>query len=367
MTTGPLRVVAMSPTWFGESSVLGGGERYPENLARAVASAGGGEVEVTLVALGPREQTTEIAPGVRRTILPVAAFDGNPVDALSWEIDTAARGASLVHVHQAFTRFGLAAVLAAGLNGVPVVISDHGGPTLSGKAQAELRGAVDGVLAYSRFGAEMAGGATEIVPGGVDAEWFSPGAGGAVRDAFVYVGRILPHKRVERAIEALPAGARLVVCGSAPDEVYLKELHDLVDDRDVTFVTDADDAAVRDLYRSARAVVLLSEHVDRYGNFYRAPELMGLTVLEAAACGTPALVAATGALPEFVVDGTTGWVAADDARVADVLAELHDRPALADETGAAARAHLVGRWDLPVVGARVLDFYRRTIADHAAL
>lgn len=35
-----MHVVAMSPTWFDPASVLGGGERLPENLARAVAGAG---------------------------------------------------------------------------------------------------------------------------------------------------------------------------------------------------------------------------------------------------------------------------------------------------------------------------------------
>lgn len=49
-----------------------------------------------------------------------------------------------------------------------------------------------------------------VIPGGVDAEWFSPGTAPADRNGFAYVGRVLPHKRLERAVAALPAGARVV-------------------------------------------------------------------------------------------------------------------------------------------------------------
>lgn len=353
-------VVAMTPTWFSGASVLGGGERYVENMAKAVTAAGAGSVEVSVLALGAAGATTEIAPGVVRTVLPVGPISGNIVDAVGWGMEEAVRRADLVHVHQAFTRFGLAAVLAAGLNDIPVVISDHGGPTLSARGQAELRAVADAVLAYSGFGARMVGGATSIVPGGVDADWFTPEPSGH-REGFAYVGRILPHKRIERAITALPAGARLVICGHPANAVYLKDLQELVGDRDVVFMHDADDAAVRELYRSVRATVLLSEHVDRYGNFYRVPELMGLVVLEAAACGTPAVVSTTGALPEFVIDGRTGRIVDDDDALADALRELHIQPGLSTALGDAARSNLLGLWDLPTVGRRTLELYQATI------
>lgn len=356
-----MHVVAMSPTWFSGTSVIGGGERYVENVAKALAAAGDGSVEVTIVALGREDLTIEVAPGLVRRVVAVAADGASPVDALGWGIETAVQGAHLVHIHQAFTRFGLAAVLAAGIHHIPVVVSDHGGPTLSARGQAEIRAVADGVLAYSQFGSKMAGGATQIVPGGVDADWFTPPAVPTEREGFAYVGRILPHKRIERAISCLPAGARLVICGIAPNPEYLAELHALAGGRDVVFVHDADDAVVREILRSVRATVLLSEHVDRYGNFYRAPELMGLVVLEAAACGAPAVVSTTGALPEYVVDGHTGRIVESDDALAHALVELHTNANLAAELGAAARTNLIGRWDLPTVGRRMLAFYRATV------
>jgi glycosyltransferase involved in cell wall biosynthesis len=360
----PLRIVMLSPTGFSSTSVVGGGERYVENLARAVAVAGRGAVEVMVVTLGPEDETREeVTPGVHIRVVRSSKAT-NVVDAVSWEIEEAIHDAALVHVHQAYSRFGQVAVVAAATHRIPIVITDHGGPTLSARARAEMRLVADDVLAYSQFGAEMAGGATAIVPGGVDTDWFSPPESASGRSGFAYVGRILPHKRIERAITALPAGARLQVCGQVANEQYLEELRELARGRDVVFIHDADDAAIRDLYRSTLGLVLLSEHVDRYGNFYRAPELMGLTVLEAMACGTAPIVSTVGALPEFVIEDQTGHIVQDDDRLAQVLAEVHADPERAVALGTAARDYILGRWDFATVGERILDVYRRTMAGY---
>jgi len=220
------------------------------------------------------------------------------------------------------------------------------------------------VIAYSEFARNIIGGATAVVPGGVDTEWFCPAADPKPRQGFAYIGRILPHKRIERAIDALPDGASLVVCGRTSEPIYLKELRRLAKGKAVKFIVNADDEAVRKLYRSVIAVLMLSEHIDRNGHFYRAPELMGLAPLEAMACGTTVVVAPTGALPEYVVDGHTGFVVRDDDHLAQVLLELHNDEARASELGLAAREHLIGRWDLPTVGKRMLAIYQDVICNY---
>lgn len=357
-------VVAMTPACtFGPAPR--GDERYAENLARAVALAGGGEVEVNVVSPGTESIAVELAPGVRRTFVPMGPVD-NPRDAVGWGMEAAVWGAGLVHVHAAFSRFGQAAVLAAGINRVPTVVSDQGAPTLSSWAQAEVRACADAVLACSRFGERVAGGATAVVPGAVDAHWFSPAPEVGERSGFACVGRVVPQKCIERVVDRLPAGARLVICGDAADDGYLKELHDLAAGRDVEVVHDADDEAVRDLYRSVRAVVVATEHLDRHGTFLAAPEVLSLVVLEAAACGTPAVVAATGGLPELVVDGQTGFVVHDDEELGAAMERLHASPGLSAELGAAARTHLLGRWDQPTTGQVTLDLYRQALERYRA-
>lgn len=359
-------VVALTPACTSGRAGPRGDERYAENLAKAVALAGAGEVEVNVVSPGTQASTAELAPGVLRTFSPMGAV-GDRRDAVGWGMEAAVRGAGLVHVHAAFTRFGQAAVLAAGVNGLATVVSDQGAPSLSSWAQAEVRACADAVLACSRYGARLAGAPAALVPGAVDAQWFSPSPDGRERSGFACVGRVVPHKRIERTVDRLPKGARLVICGEAADDDYLKELHDLAGDRDVELVHDADDDAIRELYRSVRAVVVATEHFDHHGTFLAAPEILSLVVLEAAACATPAVVSATGALPELVVDGETGFVVHDDEELGAALDRLHTSPGLAAELGAAARAHLLGRWDLPTAGPVTLNLYRQAVESHRAL
>jgi glycosyltransferase involved in cell wall biosynthesis len=83
-----------------------------------------------------------------------------------------------------------------------------------------------------------------------------------------------------------------------------------------------------ELYRRAWAVVLPS-----------LKEGWGITNLEAAACGTPALVADNSALRESVKDGETGYLfpTGDSAALGAAMARLED-PALRARLGRAARA-----------------------------
>ena len=51
-----LRVLHLSPTWFGDASVRGGGERYPLELARAMSR----QTPTRLVSFGPRESLERV-------------------------------------------------------------------------------------------------------------------------------------------------------------------------------------------------------------------------------------------------------------------------------------------------------------------
>ena len=76
---------------------------------------------------------------------------------------------------------------------------------------------------------------------------------------------------------------------------------------------------------------------DRY--FGREVEGLGVVMLEAAACGTPSVIGASGGSPETVIDGETGRVidARDRAALASALSDaLADRDA-ATSMGAKAR------------------------------
>ncbi len=353
-----LRVAAVSPAWFGRDSVMGGGERYAQSLAEAVAAEG---VSVDVVSFGPEPQVRELGPNLRLLVLPARRIGPAAVDITSWQLPAALRDCDVVHVHQLFTRCGEAAVLAARALGKPVVGSDHGADTSSMGRRAGFLHLLSAIVCYSDFGASHFPRDLPVVvlKGGVDGDRFTPSAGSPVREGFLYCGRVLPHKGVDLLIEALPRDASLTVCGREGDATYRRDLRRLARGKRVRFVEDAPDGALLDLYRRSRATVLPSVYVDRYGHSYAKPELMGLVLLESMACGTPAICNDVAAMPEFVDDGVTGFVASGVEGLRLALQRLQHDDALVESMGRAGRVAVEQRFDRRVVARALREVYER--------
>ena len=92
------------------------------------------------------------------------------------------------------------------------------------------------------------------------------------------------------------------------------------------------------------------------------------TIIEAMSCGTPAVAAETGGIPDLVVHGETGLLAAagDAAQLADRLATLLADDALRVRFGQAARKRIEQECGEAAVGARYAAIYRDAIAARAA-
>ncbi|MFO0952829.1 MAG: glycosyltransferase family 4 protein [Isosphaeraceae bacterium] len=362
----PIRKIAyLTPLYFDEASCLGGGERYPANLAAGVVEASGGEVSVDILSYGPRSLTRPLGPGVSLRVLTAANRPRNPLDVVSWELPAAIADADLVHVHMIYTRSNEMGVLVAKQQRKPVVMTDHGGTSSTIGLDLGVLELADRIIAYSDFGAALyqTRRPVVVIKGGVDGAAFTPPPSGTprVRDRVLYVGRLLPHKGIDTLIEALPPELPLTVCGRPYHEAYFARLKALAAGKKVEFVTDATDETILNLYRRAWANVLPSVYRDCYGKTHVAPELMGFTLLEAMACGTPAICSRVAAMPEFVDDGVTGFVFDTPDDLAARLRRLAGDPALVEEMGRRARRAVDDEFDLRVAGRRFLDVYRDAV------
>ncbi|MBU2663975.1 glycosyltransferase family 4 protein [Actinoplanes bogorensis] len=166
--------------------------------------------------------------------------------------------------------------------------------------------------------------------------------------SLVVLGRLVPHKQVEVAIDAVAAladelpGITLVVAGQGWWDVALKDYAASLGVADrVRFAGFVDDAQKRTLLSEAWVALTPS-----------LKEGWGLTIVEAAAVGTPNVAfRGAGGVEESLVDGRTGLLADDSAdyteKVRQLLTDHNRRLAM----GTAARAH-AARFTWPAAGER---------------
>jgi glycosyltransferase involved in cell wall biosynthesis len=244
-----------------------------------------------------------------------------------------------------------------------MVLTDHGGKFSHLGVDLGSMDLADRIVAYSDFGASQYETRTpvEIIKGGVDSDVFRPAERPIVRDRVLYVGRLLPHKGVDQLIEALPPELPLTVCGQPYHAEYFELLQRLSEGKQVEFVTDADDETIVELYRRSWVNVLPSVYHDCYGGTHDVPELMGFTLLEAMACGTPAICSRVGAMPEFVRHGETGFVFDTRDGLAAQLSHLAGDPDLVARMGRRARREVEELYSLKVAGRTLYQVYQNLI------
>src|SRR4051794_2704514 len=98
------KIAYLTPLYFDEKSCLGGGERYPLNMAIGVVHASAGACQVELISYGEESFRRELHPGVTLRVLRVDNRPASKLDVLSWELPAAIADADLVHIHSANNR-----------------------------------------------------------------------------------------------------------------------------------------------------------------------------------------------------------------------------------------------------------------------
>lgn len=364
----------MTPTAFGGDGLFGGGERYPLELARALAR----RVPCRLVAFGPDDRLVHDPSGLEVVVLPARRFvGGHPAHPVGDGLVRALRGADVVHAHQFRSRTTAIAFWAALVRHQRRIVTDHG-LLHRGGVLARLGGdparLVDRFLTVSRYSARVLGAPrdrTAVIFGGADPDRFHPD-GDEQRDGVLFVGRLTPHKGVDRLIAALPAGARLTIAGSGghdptwPERGYADMLRRRAasGSGQITFAGTVTEEELPRLMRRHAALVLPSVALTCFGRYVSVSELLGLTVIEAMASGTPVVCSRIGGLTEVVTDGVTGFLVppGDVDALRDRLAMLlHDRP-LRERLGRRARDVVRERFTWDACARRCLASYEELLA-----
>ena len=214
------------------------------------------------------------------------------------------------------------------------------------------------------------------MPNGVDSEAFSPGDGSRVRErlaipadapvaAFVAtLDRAHHFKRLDVAIEALSRARsrdlHLVVAGGGELlEGFRAQAAEAGVGSRVHFLGAVPHPELPEVLRASDIFVLTTE----------PPESFGIVLIEAMACGIPAVATDYPGVRAVVDEGINGYLvgAGDSAAVAERLDRLVDAgPEGRGAMGAAGRRKAEERWAWPTLLARIDGAYEEAIAARRA-
>ena len=133
----------------------------------------------------------------------------------------------------------------------------------------------------------------------------------------VFIGRISPEKRPDRAIEIatrLGIPLRMAAKVDRPDAEYFeREIRPLLDNPRIDFVGEIGDAEKQDFLGNALACLMPIDW----------PEPFGINMIEAMACGTPTVAFRHGSVPEIITNGLNGFIVESMDEAVDAVSRIH--------------------------------------------
>jgi glycosyltransferase involved in cell wall biosynthesis len=172
-------------------------------------------------------------------------------------------------------------------------------------------------------------------------------------DYLLFVGRISPEKRLDRAIEiARRTGRQLKVAAKIYDEdrtYYQSSTEPLLRESKsfVEFVGEVGGGDKDKLMGNAHALLFPIDW----------PEPFGLVMIESLACGTPVVAWNNGSVPEVIANGETGFVVDSINEAVSAVAEVRHL------SRQACRQAFEERFDASRMARNYIDVYSRLV-DH---
>jgi glycosyltransferase involved in cell wall biosynthesis len=253
-------VVHVSPSYFDDGSMIGGGERYAQSLATAIAR----RAECVFVTFGSKHGRYR-RNGLQVEVYPRAeAIEGVLHNPLCYTFLGELLHADVVHCHQYWTVAANLATLAGKALGKRVFASDHGFVGLHFADRFGLDQFVDGFLAVSSCSARSLPSHrnVQVIHGGVDDNHLRGDAITRREPKVVCVARVMPHKGANYLVQAVDPRTQLDVIGRVYNEPYFALLRQPAQGKKVRFLTRASDEDVLAAYRTATVSVLPSVYQD---------------------------------------------------------------------------------------------------------
>ncbi len=198
----------------------------------------------------------------------------------------------------------------------------------------------------------------EVIPTGIDIKRFENGDGKKLRERYqkpiiLHVGRIVREKNIDLLIDAFPlinkkVDAVVLIGGEGP---YKKELMKKVKkkgfQKSIIFTGFIKDEELPDYYKAASVFAFPSTY-----------ETQGIVALEAMAAGTPVVAARARAIPEFVIDGKTGYLfePGNKKEMAEKIVMAIEEESMRKKCREQAK-----KYDIVKMAERLVDFYEAVI------
>lgn len=291
------------------------------------------------------------------------------------------RDLDIIHSHFEITGHMMLPVIRAQQK--PFVVTFHGLPPpgvsqLPEAMRKEYIDAADIILVNTEFAKKqyMSLGAPAekiiIIPQGIVTKDFVFSAKPKPEEApieLLTVGRFHTDKGQQYVLQALPKLIALgynlhyTLVGAGPERANLENMVAQLNlQQHVTFYTTISEQKLKEIY--ARAHIFVFPSLTDKTGFHE--ETQGVAIQEAQASGLIVIATKTGGIPECVDDGKSAFLVDDrnSQAIADKIQWIIDNPQRWSEWQHNARQYVETYFDIDVIGARLMQIYADTIAQH---